>query len=623
MTYWYGNDTDGIVQDLAGNLVTGGLTFTVWDAQTGGSQITNLVDAAGNPVDGGAVAVSASGWLVFGDPTETRLGVWVQSVQDTARPRYFIASRSIPTLVRSLVQAGTDYVPNSAVGSPDGVAPLDAAGLVSPAYLPNGGVWDLSLVATADGATDDAPVIQAVIDNAAVGDTIRVPAGLTFAVGAALSIPKRLTITGGGTLVTLNGTGVFTLTTASSGTRIDDLELVGLYPAGRVDSHRPISVEGTSAAEPATDLRFTRLRVRGFGGTAMWVRYARNVRVQDCDLADLGYAGVQFLSVVGGQISGNEIRNVTPGSTSQDQSYGIALTRDATGDLDAQPRTSDIAVTGNRIHGVPRWEGIDTHGGERITIADNIVTGCNVGVAVVSCPDGTSEFIAARDVTVSGNTISGDGAGLTQAAITVAGANGAVSGSPVDYATGIVVKGNTLRGHGRDAASPVGAMYIRTTYGLVLEGNTFWEPSPVGIQLYDDNLAFSIQGNTFVEPWSNTLAYAVCILLQEPFNDGVVSGNVHRANGAHSDAAHANDAAIRVNDNTDNELVMGVNRWRTTSVMVGPGASTAPRIGLFNKANAPVTLPVVGGVTAGNTALQNLLARLQDAGLITNSTTTS
>lgn len=96
MTRWFGHDTDGIVQDPFGNLV-GSASYTAWTAETGGSQITNLVDGAGNPLDSGVIPV-VDGRMLFGDPTDTILQVWLEQVGGDGT-RQAINSRSIAQLV--------------------------------------------------------------------------------------------------------------------------------------------------------------------------------------------------------------------------------------------------------------------------------------------------------------------------------------------------------------------------------------------------------------------------------------------------------------------------------------------------------------------------------------------
>ena len=163
-------------------------------------------------------------------------------------------------------------------------------------------------------------------------------------------------------------------------------------------SHQIIAAVGT----PSNPLRritvenvvIDRSRYHG-----VWLEWCEDVKVRDCQITDFQYGAVMLISVTRGEVSGCIIRNALQEGTLVN-SYGIAAT-----DLvnTTEGRSKDILITRNIIDNIPKWEGIDTHGGERITITDNIITRCRYGVAAVG--GNSSRVTAPKDVVVSGNTI--------------------------------------------------------------------------------------------------------------------------------------------------------------------------------------------------------------------------
>lgn len=122
---WFGHDTNSVVQDNAGNLV-GSASYTAWTAETGGTQITNLVDGAGNPLSGGVIPV-VNGQMVFGDPTDTYLLVWLEQVGGDGT-RQAMESRSVPELVGAAT-VGTVTAVSGVTPVAGGNVPLTAADL--------------------------------------------------------------------------------------------------------------------------------------------------------------------------------------------------------------------------------------------------------------------------------------------------------------------------------------------------------------------------------------------------------------------------------------------------------------------------------------------------------------
>ena len=135
------------------------------------------------------------------------------------------------------------------------------------------------------------------------------------------------------------------------------------------------------------------------------LEWCEDVKVTGTSITDFQYGAVMLISVTRGEVSGCIIRNGLQEGTLVN-AYGIAAT-----DLvnTVAGRSKDILITRNVVDNIPRWEGIDTHGGERITITDNIITRCRDGIAAVA--GNSSRATAPKDLVISGNTI--DSLGIT------------------------------------------------------------------------------------------------------------------------------------------------------------------------------------------------------------------
>lgn len=374
------------------------------------------------------------------------------------------------------------------------------------------------------GTVDDTTALAAVFADAPSGATVQFPPGYAFKVTSPITLTKPVRIVGDGATVTNpSSTETFKLEAGASGTSFEGLALVGPGSGTAHGSGHAIHTLGT-VASPVTDLTFDRLTVKDFGKSAFWLERTLRFAVRDCEMSNLAYSGISTLACQWGTINGNKIRDIVQ-ATGYPQSYGIALTRDSSASMAVSPRTSDIVVSGNVIDGVSNWEGIDTHGGERLTVAGNEVHNCLIGIAMLGCPNesGTDTY-GPRDVAVVGNTIKGGVTdGSNRAGIQLVGA-GPV-GAPVEYATGVIA-GNVIEDHGTQSSSTGSGIVCYVTEGAVVSGNTVRNPCLSGILMYHTNSGFSVVGNTIVDAWTTSAGFAAGIYVAGNYNVGHIGGNV-------------------------------------------------------------------------------------------------
>ena len=105
MAYHYGQDVWALVQNQYGDVVTSpDAQYLVYPSEDAETPLTDLLDAAGNPVEEGIITPDEHGWLVFSDPNEVSLGVWLSLISNP-NPRVYLASRSISDIVVALADA--------------------------------------------------------------------------------------------------------------------------------------------------------------------------------------------------------------------------------------------------------------------------------------------------------------------------------------------------------------------------------------------------------------------------------------------------------------------------------------------------------------------------------------
>lgn len=401
------------------------------------------------------------------------------------------------------------------------------------------------------GVVGSTAAIQALISAAPNGSTIRFPDGAVFSISDSLLVDHALTLEGRAQIVQ-TGTGKCGFEVTSSGVAFRGLRITGRQFAATVANEHGIWAHGASSAAYIKNLTIENCVIDNWGQGGVWANFVDGVSIRNTSLEDLRSAGLMFLSCKNGIVDKNTINTVTAA-----QGYGIALTRYEPGVLAVNPPTSDFKVTNNTVWHVDTWEGIDTHAGERIVIAQNFIYACSVAIAVVgtTSDDGIH---AAHDISVANNTMDSFVTdGTAGPGIMFVGASSGI-GVLVDGATGYI-RGNTVKNHGTDTAGSGGILFYDTR-GVAVEGNFIVDCAPNGICAYHDNYNYSIKNNTIVDAWSVTQARADAVRVRSTYNTGTVDGTI-TMRGAKV-ALHVMDVGLEI-QNTDpsNVIARGANDW--------------------------------------------------------------
>jgi len=469
----------------------------------------------------------------------------------------------------------------------------DIEGALSANYVGKGSqVLDVSDYADAQTAIDAAPA----------GSTVRFTTAF-HALTAPVNVNKALTIDSSrGTQISQDTAGVAAFDVTASGVTFRGLRITGTQFAALGLGSIGIRAIGPSAAAPIAGLRIESCTLDAWAHHAIYCQYVTDFALRSNVIYNMAYAGLTVLSGLRGVVTGNSISSVIQG-TGAVNSYGILLTRGDIESLVTDPRTSDVVVSGNVVDGVPSWEGIDTHGGQRIIITGNTVRDTFVGIALVPATGSGVTDYGPIDCIVSGNTIdSGVSDGTRSNGINFVGV-GTSLGTATDAATGTIV-GNTIRGHGTKTSDTSGAIVAYYTRGLVVSSNQIIEPSPNGIVIYHTNYGYTVSGNTVTDAWSDG-TNTTGVILRSTDNEGLVSGNVLQRGAKIAASVFAQGVRI-ANASPTVKTILGPNgtgpavvplvdagnfsEWVTSASAVSVGRAGA-KVGLYG-------VPVVARATA-------------------------
>lgn len=284
----------------------------------------------------------------------------------------------------------------------------------------------------------------------------------------------------------------------------DDVTISGatLVGAGSSTTGRARGVEVVATvSEPVRRLRVTHCSISRFSYGAVYLEHVHDFVVDGNELSDLAYAGVMLFSCLDGEVCRNTVTGVHQSGTFPN-SYGIAANRYWNQTIETAPRSRRIRIADNVVADVPKWEGIDTHGGQDISIVGNEVTGCAVGIAVVPCrgTDGPATY-APLDCVVASNHVDAAGLAAPRNGIVVKGA-GEGPNPPVEAATGALVD-NVVKGYGGGTLDAAICLYY--TSGLVVARSTLDDSVARAVNVYLYNHDVTIV-DTVVSGLTNTVA---------------------------------------------------------------------------------------------------------------------
>ncbi|MBL3664540.1 right-handed parallel beta-helix repeat-containing protein [Streptomyces sp. M2CJ-2] len=184
MRYLFGGSPADYAMERVGNqlLVRPGAVGTVWDALTGGTQITDLTNLTGAPII--EVTADADGAVTFMGPD----GVTSLFVDFGYARRFALTAVTVGSVLTEFMAQG---------GEPGGWAQLDGSGNIDSSQIPAQLDWIVvrSYGAVGDGTTDDTIAIQTAINACPVGGIVYFPRGV-YRTSATLDWKNGVTLLG-------------------------------------------------------------------------------------------------------------------------------------------------------------------------------------------------------------------------------------------------------------------------------------------------------------------------------------------------------------------------------------------------------------------------------------------
>lgn len=409
--------------------------------------------------------------------------------------------------------------------------------------------------------------------------------------------------------ITVSSGAVAAITVGADGVVLDSPVLIGTG-GGNAGAGKGVLAVGTLAS-PIRRLRIFKPRISQFSEYGIYLEFCDDFRIEQPAISAIAYAGITMASCAFGVVDGGSVTNIVQPAGLLN-SYGVTVSRRSnhSGELDTFPRSRDIRVSNMTIDGVPLWEGLDTHGGENLTFANNTIRNCLVGIAVVpSSNNSGAPTYAPLNVKVTGNTVFGAGDGSNSAGIWFTGAN-------AQYATGSVVD-NRILDMGGDTASAGnnwGGLVVERTNGVTIAINSLIRCAVAGVHLISGNVDAVLSGNVVEDVWSNVSPICAAVYVRSSPNGVLVSGT-QLIRGTKT-ATRVNAEGIRCNA-ASTQTDGGANQWAKATVTPVVGG-TALRASVFGAAPVLRANPIASpsaDVTSLKTAVDALRAAIKDYGI--------
>lgn len=147
---------------------------------------------------------------------------------------------------------------------------------------------------------------------------------------------------------------------------------------------------------PLNDINITSCLLYG-GKYSIVFDFCDNSCISNCIIKNVDYTGIGLYSTRFIQVENNVISDINL-SHNYDVSYGVTATYHY-----GDKKSTDIIISNNVVSNNPYWEGLGTHGGERIIFSNNTIENCWRGVSAVG--DNHRDIMLCNEIVIEGNTI--------------------------------------------------------------------------------------------------------------------------------------------------------------------------------------------------------------------------
>lgn len=406
--------------------------------------------------------------------------------------------------------------------------------------------------------------LQSAIDATPAGGTLEIRGQWTIAAAVNITKAMRLTCARGGSITTTGGS-THALNITASNVTVDAVTLTG-SGSGTAGTASAVFAVGTEAA-PIRGLVVRDCVIREFSKYGIEATSVRDFTITRNLIENIAYGAVMLSAAIRGHVLSNTIKNIVQ-PTGFVNSYGIAMTRNSSTTLALSPRSSDIICSNNVIDGVAKWEAVDTHGGENLTITGNKIRNSYIGIALVPCVNESgNDTYAPKNIIVTNNDIdSGKTDGTARSGIQLIGCITDVD-NVVEYATAIITD-NIVYNGGTENTSAQAAVFLQATRASVVARNRIVNASPNGVNLSNNNVNVLVVDNLFVDVWTTSIATTSCVYIPGAHQSGTVKGN--RAVRADKVATLVHNRGLWISSSltTDIEIQYSDNHFKACSLPI-------------------------------------------------------
>lgn len=300
---------------------------------------------------------------------------------------------------------------------------------------------------------------------------------------------------------------------------------------------------GTSITAPISNVYLgPEAKFRWWGYDGIGFQYVENFDITGLKIRDCGYGGGHFLSCENGRAWGNTVGYIDPGNASGVLNcYGFSFTADSSSSTAGTSRTDanrfclNVKAWSNTFHDIPRWSGLDAHGGYEISFGpDNHTYNCCNTIEIGPFTNGASNTYGSENCQIIDNTcriLRADGSATTVGVIGAGIALGPyINGGAQGNALNPRIHNNLVDGYGSIGAGPAPNGYpIQFSFAsnYSVKANTLLNWSGFGLYSSSNNSQGGvIEGNIF-GPVSTIYSNDSCIRLDGYASPPVVRGNVH------------------------------------------------------------------------------------------------
>lgn len=236
--------------------------------------------------------------------------------------------------------------------------------------------------------------------------------------------------------------------------------------------------------------------IEGFGQSGIIADNIDRFTAMSNTIRRCGRDGIRMYGVVDSQCISNLVSTLSPGYDGAKPNYnvyGITATRlygssavpDPLLAIGRPSRNVDICL--NHIENAYTWKGLDTHGGVNIRFAGNTVRNAYIAIGIDKGGiNDTNGKAPGRDIAVTGNTLVWDGsAPYRRAGVTVYGHDT----SDTLIGRNLTVTGNYITGYGGNSTD--GAVSISNFAAVSVTGNVFANTFRAALTLFNTVIDFT------------------------------------------------------------------------------------------------------------------------------------